>query len=437
MGSKFAGRSISDFMRSSTLRGLILLASILITLIVGVQLFWLNKVYSFEQKTFNTNVVKSIRGIYEDLADSDSHAIHLQDLIEHPNTDYFLFRIDKGIPEDTIAWYLKHELNDFNVFTDVHIAFYQPDQQKYSRELYITAAAPRYSERTIDLPVYKRDFPYVLLYFPHRNRYVLSQMNFWFISSAILFIVLIGLAVILFFFYRQRFLAELQKDFVNNFTHEFKTPLAVMKISSEVLLQDKITTQPERLHQYASIMQHQTQHLQEQVERLLQMATSDRKEFPIQKKHISAQEIIEQAVAKMQPLIEDKNATVEITVNEDEQVDLYADRTHLELAIINLLENALKFAAKPHIIIGYGKEDSNVFISVKDNGIGIDKKYHKNLFRKFYRVPTGDIHNVKGFGLGLNFVKKVIDAHKGQIKINSLPGIGTEFRLILPTTINY
>jgi two-component system phosphate regulon sensor histidine kinase PhoR len=437
MGSIFAGRSLSDFMRSSTLRGLVLLASILITLIIGVQLFWLNKVYSFEQKTFDNNVVKSIRGVYEDLAESDSHANHLQDLIEHPNTDYFLFRIDNGLLEDTIASYLQHELNDFDVFTDVHLAFYKPGREKYTREIYISAAASRYSETTIELPLYKRNFEYLLLYFPHRNRYVLSQMNFWFISSAILFVVLIGLAVILFFFYRQRFLAELQKDFVNNFTHEFKTPLAVMKISAEVLLQDKIASQPERLHQYATIIQHQTQHLQEQVERLLQLATSDRKEFPIQKKQIPAQEIIEQAVAKMQPLIDDKKATVEIRVNDEEHVDLYADRAHLELAIINLLENALKFAIKPHILISYGKEDTNVYISVKDNGIGIEKKYHKNVFKKFYRVPTGDIHNVKGFGLGLNFVKKVIDAHHGHIKINSLPGIGTEFRLILPATINY
>lgn len=437
MGSKFAGRSLSDFMRSSTLRGLVLLASILITLIIGVQLFWLDKIYSFEQKTFNTNVVKSIRGVYEDLAGSDTRANHLQDLIEHPHTDYFLFRIDNTIPHDSIIFNLKHELNDFDVFTDVHIAFYKPQLQRYSRDVYITAAATRYGEVNVTLPLYKRAFEYVLLYFPHRNRYVLSQMNFWFISSFLLFIVLIGLAIILFYFYRQRFLAELQKDFVNNFTHEFKTPLAVMKISADVLLQEKIASQPERLHQYASIIQHQTRHLQEQVERLLHLAASDRKEFPIQKKQVPLQEIIEQAVAKMQPLIDDKKAAIQVQVDIEETIQLFADRAHLELAVINLLENALKYAAKPHIIISYGKDDGSVFISVKDNGIGIDKKYHKNLFKKFYRVPTGDIHNVKGFGLGLNFVKKVIEAHHGSIKINSLPGIGTEFRLILPATLYY
>ena len=177
--------------------------------------------------------------------------------------------------------------------------------------------------------------------------------------------------------------------------------------------------------------------LQDQVERLLQIARSDRRDLPIQKKQVPLKDLIEQAVAKMQPLIDEKKAEVEVPIDEEMNIDLFADWAHLELAIVNLLENALKFSIKPHVIITSGWEDGDIYISVKDNGIGIEKKYQKRLFKKFYRVPTGDVHNVKGFGLGLNFVKKVIDAHHGQIKINSLPGIGTEFRLILPSTINY
>jgi two-component system, OmpR family, phosphate regulon sensor histidine kinase PhoR len=436
MGSNFAYRSLSDFMRSSTLRWLVLVATILIMLIIAVQLFWLNKVYSFEQKTFDTNVVKSIRGLYEDIDLVDTRSLHLQDLIEHSSTDYFLFRVDKFYSEDTIAFYLKHELNDFDVLTDVYIAYYNAGKPDFQNSTYISAAASHYNGEGIKLPVIKRNYNYILLYFPHRNKYVLQQMNFWFISSAALFIVLVGLAVILFFFYRQKFLAEIQKDFVNNFTHEFKTPLAVMKISAEVLLNDKITSQPDRLRKYATIIENQTQHLQEQVERLLQIARSDRRELPMQRNLVPLKDLIEQAVAKMQPLIDEKNADVDVPIDEEQNIELYADRAHLELAVVNLLENALKFSVKPHIIVSTGHEDGNIYISVKDNGIGIEKKYQKRLFKKFYRVPTGDVHNVKGFGLGLNFVKRIIDAHHGTIKINSLPGIGTEFRLILPATVN-
>jgi two-component system, OmpR family, phosphate regulon sensor histidine kinase PhoR len=428
-------KGISDTlynMRSATLRWLVLVASFLIILIIAVQLFWLNKVYSFEQKTFNTNVVKSIRGLYEDLDITDSVSANLQNLIENPEQHYFLFRMNKYSSIDTVAYYLQRELNDFDVMTNAYIGYYSLKNKKFGKEIYITTAASPFDSTDVKLPVYKRNFDYLLLYFPHRTKYILSQMNFWFISSIILFVVLIGLAVILFHFYRQKFLAEIQKDFVNNFTHEFKTPLAVMKISADVLLQDKITSQPERLKRYAAIVQTQTQHLQEQVERLLQMASSERKELPIERTHVPVKDIIDQAVAKVQPLAEDKNAVIEINLVDDDDYELYADKTHLELAMVNLLENALKYSVKPHVIISSGKEADNIFISIKDNGIGIEKKFQKNIFKKFYRVPTGDVHNVKGFGLGLDFVKRIIDAHHGSIRINSLPGIGTEFRLLLP-----
>ena len=132
-----------------------------------------------------------------------------------------------------------------------------------------------------------------------------------------------------------------------------------------------------------------------------------------------------------EPLIEQKKARVDIKV-EESNARVQADRAHLELAVVNLLENALKYSVEPHIVVETGQLEDEFFISVKDNGVGIEKQYLKNIFKKFYRVPTGDIHNVKGFGLGLDFVKRIIDAHNGKIKVNSLPGIGTEFRLFIP-----
>jgi len=141
--------------------------------------------------------------------------------------------------------------------------------------------------------------------------------------------------------------------------------------------------------------------------------------------------LVQQAINKVQPLIDGEHATVELKM-EDEKASIVADKEHLELAIVNLLENALKYSDNPRIVIETGKAENDYFISVKDNGIGIEKKYFKNIFKKFYRVPTGDVHNVKGFGLGLNFVKQIIEAHHGRIKVNSLPGIGTEFRIFIP-----
>ena len=421
-------------MRSSTLKWIVLSATLLAAIIIAVQLYWLNKVYSYEQRLFNNDVVKSVRGLFEDLEMNDAPGTNLVQLIKNPGNNYFLIKADTIPPKDSLAFYLQDEFADFGVLTDCKLGAYSYAEKKFVYEMFLPSPASRYAgvkSTPKELPILADDYDYILLYFPHRHEYILEQMDFWIVSSAVLFIALIGLAVSLFYFYRQKFLAEVQKDFVNNFTHEFKTPLAVMKIASGVLAQDNILHQPDRLERYATIIKNQTEHLQNQVERLLKAASSESKNLPLKKEDIDAGQLIEQALSKVQPLIEEKRAKVELKMEESKGV-LHADKAHLELAVVNLLENALKYSAEPRIVVETGNSEDEFYISVKDNGVGIEKKYLKSIFKKFYRVPTGDIHNVKGFGLGLDFVKRIIDAHNGKIRVNSLPGIGTEFRLFIP-----
>ena len=419
-------------MRSSILKWILLCATVLIALIIIVQLYWLNKVYSFEQNQFNINVMKSIRGVFEDLQMNDNPAMNLQQLINKPGQDYFLFKADTIPQKDSLTFYLQHEFEDFNILTNVKIGAYDAEAGKYIYQEFIEVPASKTGSQPVHgLPVFASDFDHILLYFPNRNQYILSEMNFWIISSVMLSVALIGMAVSLFYFYRQKFLAEVQKDFVNNFTHEFKTPLAVIKIAGDVLSQDNIVKQPDRLSRYAAIIKHQTEHLQVQVERLLKSSSVQHKQLPITKKAVNPQHLIEEAMNKVQPLVDQKHARIELKMHEQRE-DIHADQEHLELAIVNLLENALKYSTDPRILVEAGKEESDFYISIKDNGIGIEKKYLKNIFKKFYRVPTGDVHNVKGFGLGLNFVKRIVEAHDGKIRVNSLPGIGTEFKLFIP-----
>jgi two-component system phosphate regulon sensor histidine kinase PhoR len=419
-------------MRSSILKWLVLSATVVIGLIVIVQVFWLTKVYSFEKKQFNTNVVKSLRGVFEDLEMNDDPSLTLQQLIHNPEDDYFLFKADTIPEKDSLTHYLRKEFADFDVLTDVKLGAFNSVLKKYVYEEYIPTAASRYDITPVSgLPVFTGEYDHILLYFPHRSLYILGEMNFWIISSVALSLALIGLATSLFYFYRQKFLAEVQKDFVNNFTHEFKTPLAVIKIAGDVIGQEDIVKKPERLKRYASIIQNQTNHLQNQVEKLLKSASAQNKKLPIDKQTLNPAFLIEQALNKLQPLIEQRHAIVELKVDSYETF-IQGDESHLELAVVNLLENALKYSNSPHIVVEAGREDSDYFISVKDNGIGIEKKYIKNIFKKFYRVPTGDVHDVKGFGLGLNFVKRIVDGHDGKVRVHSIPGIGTEFRLLIP-----
>ena len=315
---------------------------------------------------------------------------------------------------------------------------YSDSTNGYLYQAYLPTAAstqaqinfhPRYTP--IDLPLITKNYPYIHLYFPHRQQYIIHQLNFWIVTSVLLLLVLIGFAASMFYFYRQKFLNELQKDFVNNFTHEFKTPLAVMKLAAGVLTTPPITEQPERLKKYSTIIAQQTEHLQMQVERLLKTARTDQHELPLEKGTFIPNNIIKDVLKDMDPLVKQTNTRIEFIAEEDNKT-ISADESNIAMVIVNLVENSIKYSIEPHVIITTATQNGHYSISIKDNGIGIEKKYIKQLFKKFFRVPTGNVHNVKGFGLGLNFVKKVIDAHKGKIIVNSIPGIGTEFKIILP-----
>ncbi len=425
-------------MRSSTLKWMMLLLTFLVGVILSVQLYWISLVYNFEGKEFNTNVVKSIRGVCEDMKIDDNPGTQLQKLIERPTDNSFLVRVDTIPHQDSLVNYLYSEFEDFNVFTDCKMAVYSDSTRNYLYQAYLpTAASPEaqvsfHPQFTpIDLPTYTKNYPYIYLYFPHRKQYIIHQLNFWIVTSILLLLVLIGFAASMFYFYRQKFLNELQKDFVNNFTHEFKTPLAVMKLAAGVLSTSPITEQPERLKKYSGIIAQQTEHLQTQVYRLLKTARTDQHRLQLEKEIFSPNNIIKDVLKDMDPLVRQTNTRIEFFPENSNQT-ISADESNIAMVIVNLLENAIKYSKEPHVIITTASENGHYSISVKDNGIGIEKKYIKQLFKKFFRVPTGNVHNVKGFGLGLNFVKKVIDAHKGKIIVNSIPGIGTEFKIILP-----
>lgn len=419
-------------MRSKVLRLIMILLTVVIGVILVFQLVWLSRVYSFEKQQFHVNVVRVMNGIYEDF-DWANHGAATKESIEKIDDKTYLMRVDSLPAYGILERDVQKEFNDFSLHTASCVAVYNTQEKGFSfKTCLFVDGKENISKSLMAMPVVKRDFDYIMLSFPHRDSYLIGQLSFWIVSSLLLLITLIALAISLLYLYRQRFLYEVQKDFVNNFTHEFKTPLAVMKITCDTMVDDNIRKQPERMSRYADIMSKQVEHLQKQVDKLLGVAyLEEHKTLPLEKEQFSINEIIKQAVAKVEPLVESKHAKVDFKLSEN-GLSIYADKAHIEQAFINLVENALKYAEVPHIVIETGKEAEEYFIAVRDNGIGIESKYQKDIFKKFFRVPTGDIHNVKGFGLGLNFVKKVIDAHHGKIMVNSIPGIGTEFKILLP-----
>ncbi len=418
--------------RSKTLRLVILISTVLVTIIIAVQLFWLQKVYRYEEKQFNINVSKSIRGLYDDMELVNDVSDNVQKKIENPKPDLYLLRIDCNPHLDSLWTNLKAELTDFNVYTDCKAAIYSQEKNAYTEEEYIDlpdAYFPPKEKRT--LPLLKRDYSYVALFFPHRGEYILKQMYFWIASGGLLLLVLIAFGASIFYLYKQKFLNETQKDFVNNFTHEFKTPLAVIKIAAEVLQHPDISQKPEKLKNYAAIIDEQITHLQGQTQRLLEIAYTDSNALQLEKEKFNVNDLLQQAINNLHPLAEEKNAVIQTTFSST-GIMVTADKYYMLLTFINLIENAIKYSTSPQINIATYTEGHDCCIAVKDNGIGISEENQKKIFNRFFRVTEGDLHTTKGFGLGLNFVKKIVEEHGGKIEVKSEPGNGSTFIIKIP-----
>jgi two-component system phosphate regulon sensor histidine kinase PhoR len=277
---------------------------------------------------------------------------------------------------------------------------------------------------------------YFGVYFPLLKDFLTREMSNWIISSLVLVLFLFILAYAIFIIFRQKRLSEIQKDFVNNMTHEFKTPLATIKISSEVLKNPNIVKNPERLLNYATIINNETIHLTNQVERVLQMAKSGKDVVQLNKETFDLKPLVLDSIEKTyKVLVRSRGGDIQCHF-EPESINVNADKLHIKNVIGNLLDNAIKYCKqKPQIHINCIETKDGVKISIKDNGIGISKENMKFIFNKFYRIPTGNLHDVKGFGLGLNYVKLICKLHGGDIKVSSELDKGSEFCIFIPKNI--
>jgi two-component system phosphate regulon sensor histidine kinase PhoR len=372
------------------------------------------------------------RGILEDMELLSNPEIQLQKLISNPDPNNFLIRVDAIPNKDSLLYYLNREMEDFDLFTDCKLAVYDDSKASYLYQAYVPTAGSHNSLNSGNaLPHYKRNYSYIQLFFPHRNNYILHEITFWIVISIILLLLLVALGASVFYLYREKFLNEVQNDFIRNITHEFQTPLTTLKLGLDMLSKPAVLQRSEKLEKYISLMHAQTDYLHSHIENLVKVIKTDNVPLTIHKEKLNPNELIRQAIEQMQFQIEEKEASVEVDANSENTI-IRADRNNLYIALLNLISNAIKYSKHPKINITMSDENRRYLILIRDNGIGIDKKFLSKLFGKFYRVPSGDVYNAKGLGLGLYFVRKIIEAHGGKIIVNSVVGIGTEFKIILP-----
>ncbi len=271
----------------------------------------------------------------------------------------------------------------------------------------------------------------ILAFFPEIRSYLLRSMWQTLLASFLLVIMVAGS----FFFMlqtilRQKKVSEIKNDFINNMTHEFKTPIATVSAAMEAMVSFDALKDKDRTNRYIEISRNEMNRLSGLVEKVLSISADEQKTLTLNKETFDVYQLIQEAA---QQYIMKGNGHVEIDFDPNATAYINADRLHFQNIINNLLDNSVKYSReKTRITVKCLRQADYVVFSVKDNGIGISKEQQKHIFEKFYRVPTGDLHSVKGFGLGLSYVKHIVELHKGTIGVKSQPGQGTEFTIAIP-----
>jgi two-component system phosphate regulon sensor histidine kinase PhoR len=300
---------------------------------------------------------------------------------------------------------------------------------------YISPTKNKIPPSLSELPALKMDGYYFGVRFPQIEANLISQMGIWGFSSVVMLVVIFFFAYTLFVILKQRRLSEVQKDFINNMTHEFKTPLSTIAISTGVLKDPSIVQAPERLINYATIIENETNRLKQQVERVLQMARLEKNNLTLKRETTDLHELISESVKNNTVALQKKSGKFELYLNAENSL-VNIDKLHFSNVLYNLMDNAIKYCTvSPTITITTSSSHHQFTLDVKDNGIGISEDNLKKIFHRFYRVPTGNLHDVKGFGLGLNYVKLVVESHGGKIMVNSKMGSGSTFTILLPQPI--
>lgn len=413
---------------------IILIFAVLALIGIGfVQWFWLDRAFDMKAIQFNQSVKIALTNTAQRLLDYNHNKTKLLDPVKQLSDDYFVVRVDDIIDANLLEIFLREEFQKSHLYIDYEYGIYDCASEKMVYGNYISHNPNPDAPERVDLPIWSNQTYYFGVRFPTRDSTLVSQMGIWLFSTGVLAFVVVFMIIAMVMILRQRRLSEIQKDFINNMTHEFKTPLSTILVSTETLrkvFEEKNQLDP-RTSRYFGIIKAESLRLQKQVEAVLKMANLENINLKLEDLEIS--ELINHCVESIEGPVLERNGKIILEIPKGKIV-IKGDSLHLGNVISNLLENSLKYNdLRPEITVSVLSTSKGfVRISVSDNGIGISKEHQKKIFDKFYRVPTGNVHNVKGFGLGLYYVKSVVQAHKGIIYVESHPGQGTRISIELP-----
>ncbi len=342
----------------------------------------------------------------------------------------------KRIDREVVDSLLRNELANRGINLGYEFGVLQPQRNRF-----VALTNPNSQQKLLESGFQVNLFPndvmndlsYLLVDFPGKNRYLKRKILLTVSSSGILMLIILGVfAYAIQIILKQKKLSEMKTDFINNMTHELKTPIATIGLAVEALQDNAIQQVDTMRHRYLGMIGEENKRLGSQVERVLQMARIDRNEIKLNKEELDLHSLINDAVEKISLQVEHKRGETKTILNADRS-NIYADETHMLNVLLNLLENAIKYSKEaPSIMVRTESFKNYIQLYVKDRGVGMKKEAIKHIFDKFYRVPTGNVHDVKGYGLGLPYVKSIIEEHGGSINVESEPGKGSNFIIKLP-----
>lgn len=395
------------------------------------QIYWVNRAMDISEKELDQTLNVALLNVAEDMAKLNDHVLASVNPVSQLSSNYFVVAHNDIIDANILEHYISKEFRKRKLFMDYEYGIYDCSSDKMVYGNYVGTKDNKII--TTALPKWEDNIYYFGVRLPERQAYIYGQLKVWMISTIIVLIVLLLFAYSLFIILKQKRLSEVQKDFVNTMTHEFKTPLSTIAISSKVLAESDLIKHDKRLTKYTEIIQEENNHLSKQVEKLLQMTDLEKEKIFLKLESIDLNELLHKVIHHFELKIKESDGSLKMRL-ESGASDIQADKVHLTNILYNLIDNAIKYSAENvDINIETKTLNKTLILEISDKGQGIAKENLSKIFQKFYRVPTGDVHDVKGFGLGLSYVKKLVQTHKWKLNVSSDLGKGSTFTIEIPT----
>lgn len=445
-------------MKKRTLSWFIFLGAATLGLILTLQMVWFKKTIAIQETNieiqnkedslnlvdFTESVHIALREVLDQIATQKRDSSDTYGAVQQIRNNRFVVDINEELQPFYLETLLKRAFYQNNVRQDFQYGIYDcfSDSIVYSNRIIFvpeseTGFAIDSSTETATLSLnWKNDGHYFTVYFPKMQSGNSNVQSVKF--TPWLYVFFIAFLVILLFWYslaiilRQKKLSEIKNDFINNMTHEFKTPISTISLSAEMLLKPTVRADDDKWERYASIIYKENKRLENQVERVLNVAKLDKQQINLSLTNVDIHHLLEEVKQHFDLNREGKQGEIRLELNALHPV-LMVDEVHISNVVYNLMDNAFKYAGtNPEITLRTYDQKQKLIIEVQDNGPGIKKEYHGAVFEKFFRVPTGNVHDVKGFGLGLYYVHSIISAHGGKIELKSLQDNGCNFVIQLP-----